>query len=141
MNDSLVRRIRHYLPGSIAAGLPKKIKVIHISSQVSRKLNQTYRRKKHPTNVLSFRYDDSYGEIVICPSIVRREARQRGVSYRLEMTRMVVHAMLHLAGVHHERSKKADIRFLQVERQILSKLFPIQKFKAPSTKSQTNSKN
>ena len=99
------------------------IAVISLSVQKSRELNRIYRKKNKSANVLSFRYDSQYGEILVCAQIIRREARTRGNLYARQMTWMVAHGMLHLAGLHHEEYKSVAKRVEKLEQQILGTLF------------------
>ena len=124
-NKSIYKTIVKRLPVFLKKQLPKKVAVISITEKTSRELNRTYRKKDKPTNVLSFKYGADYGEILVCSAIIRREAKEQGHSYRYQMTWMVLHGMLHLAGWHHERSRVATERVDGVERNILAKIFGI----------------
>ena len=86
-------------------------------------MNREYREKDKPTNVLSFFYSKEYGEILVCPEIIVREAKEQGNTQEFQMTWMIVHGMLHLAGVHHEKSARAEKEVEKMERKILKKLF------------------
>jgi probable rRNA maturation factor len=95
----------------------------------SRELNDRYRGKDKPTNVLSFPAPEAPGEkqigdLVICASVVEQEAREQGKPLRAHWAHMVVHGCLHLAGLDHERA--ADARVMEdKERRILRALgFP-----------------
>jgi len=113
--------VKHF-PIDIQKHLPKEIASIEVSSAKSQQLNWTYRKKRTPANVLSFFYSLEYGEIIVCPVLIRAEAKRQGNSFQYQMTWMIVHGMLHLAGVHHEASaNKAERRFEQIERRVLQK--------------------
>jgi probable rRNA maturation factor len=120
----LVTNLRREVGRTLNKKLPREVAVIYISSRQSQTLNRVYRHKNKATNVLSFRFDKNYGEILICLEVVRREARVQGNSYKYQMTWMVLHGMLHLAGLHHERSKAVAKRVDDLERKLLRKLFP-----------------
>lgn len=70
-----------------------------------RELNKRYRKKNRPTDVLSFAGNGLY-EIVICPSVVRQNAKKFGLSFKSELVRILIHGILHLLGYDHEKSKK-----------------------------------
>jgi probable rRNA maturation factor len=112
------------LPRTIRRKLPRTIRVVPVSSSLSWALNRRYRKKNAPANTLSFRYGPAYGEILLCPTLIRREAKARGNSIRYQMTWMVIHGMLHLAGMHHERSAITAKKVERLERTILDQLFP-----------------
>jgi len=71
-------------------------------------LNKKYRRKNKPTDVLSFLIDEKkcLGEIIICPEIVKENAKKYGISVRKELMKVFIHGILHLCGYNHEKSKK-----------------------------------
>ena len=66
---------------------------------------------------------ETYGEILTCPEVIKREAKEQGNTQEFQMTWMIVHGMIHLAGVHHEKSSIAEKKVGEIERKILSKLF------------------
>lgn len=72
------------------------------------RLNETYRGKAGPTNVLSFPADlpaelqlPLLGDIVICAPVVRREALQQNKSLSAHWAHMAIHGTLHLLGYDH----------------------------------------
>jgi probable rRNA maturation factor len=86
----------------------------------SRKLNSRYRGKDYATNVLSFPASSipvsgpalmPLGDLVICPQVLRSEAREQQKSLRAHWAHLVVHGALHLIGYDHERS--ADARRME----------------------------
>ena len=77
-------------------------------------LNQTWRSKTGPTNVLSFPSDlppelqlPLLGDIVICAPVVRREAREQHKALEAHWAHMTVHGTLHLLGYDHEDEQEA----------------------------------
>lgn len=69
-------------------------------------LNQTYRGKPGPTNVLSFVYDDDErevlrGDIVLCAPLIGLEALSQGKSLAAHYAHLVVHGALHLQAYDH----------------------------------------
>jgi len=74
-------------------------------------LNRSYRRKRGPTNVLSFVYDDRpgmvHGDVVLCLPLVRQEAAEQGKTLAAHCAHLVVHGMLHLQGYDHRRADEA----------------------------------
>ena len=47
------------------------------------------------------------GDLVICPQILRAEARRQHKSLRAHWAHLVVHGSLHLIGYDHQRSSEA----------------------------------
>jgi probable rRNA maturation factor len=92
------------------------------------RLNYDYRHKTGPTNVLSFPFDAPeavdiplLGDIVICASIVRREAVEQSKSVNDHWAHMVVHGALHLLGFDHEQAREAQ-EMEAMETRILAEL-------------------
>lgn len=94
-------------------------------------LNETYRHKQGPTNVLSFAVEDAdllpvpwLGDIVICAPVVEREAREQHKEAPAHWAHMVVHGVLHLLGYDHIDEQEAQA-METVETDILARLgFP-----------------
>ncbi len=71
-----------------------------------KKLNKKFRGKDKPTDVLSFELKDSaekgyLGEIIICPDVVKENAKKYKVTVKSEMIKVFVHGILHLCGYDH----------------------------------------
>jgi probable rRNA maturation factor len=91
-------------------------------------LNNQYRQKSYPTNILSFSYNDLLtkpgslsGDLVICASLLAKEARDLGWDLKRYWALIVIHGCLHLAGFDHQtlaQAKKMEAR----EDQLLQKL-------------------
>jgi probable rRNA maturation factor len=82
-----------------------------ISDAAMARLNQNFRHKRGPTDVLSFpanggskpRQTAPYiGDIAISPQTARRNARRFSRTFPAEMRILILHGMLHLAGFDHE---------------------------------------
>jgi len=99
--------------GRKAAGRELGVRVVGPAE--SRRLNARYRGKDKPTNVLSFPAvempagpERPLGDLVICPDVLRVEAREQGKSLRAHWAHLVVHGTLHLVGYDHEDCADAD---------------------------------
>ena len=82
-----------------------------VDSEEGRTLNRDYRGKDYATNVLSFPYDLEpivSGDLVICPSVVAREAAEQNKPLAAHYAHLVVHGMLHLQGWDHENDTDAQ---------------------------------
>jgi len=91
-----------------------QISVLLVGPAASRALNARYRHLDRPTNVLAFPADAAarrtsglLGDLVICPALLRTEARAQGKSRVAHWAHLVVHGTLHLAGFDHERDADA----------------------------------
>ncbi len=73
------------------------------------RLNADYRRAKYAPGVLTFDYpDQASADVVICPPVVRDEARQRGIPFAHHLSHMVVHGALHAQGYTHDEPGPAE---------------------------------
>jgi probable rRNA maturation factor len=92
-------------------------------------LNQRYRGKDKPTNVLSFPYGDDWpeaaagetaplGDIIIARETLEREAAEEHMPVGHHLAHLVVHGILHLFGFDHEDDAEAE-EMEQLEGEIL----------------------
>ncbi len=105
---------------SIALVAPKEIQ----------KLNKKYRKKDRPTDVLSYTYNKSSGEIVICPQVVKKNAEKFGQPFKKELTQVLIHGILHFLGENHEKSKQKAKQMEKKQNFYLSLINPVRKSKA-----------
>ena len=83
-------------------------------------LNNKYRNKDAPTNILTFSYDaEGDHDIAICLEVARVEALERAIPLRDYVALLVVHGLLHVCGMDHEESEKSSIAMKEREREIL----------------------
>jgi probable rRNA maturation factor len=105
-----------------------------VNAAEGRKLNRSFRGKDHPTNVLSFVYDDAgdaiCGDVVLCVAVIEREAAAQGKPLAAHCAHLVVHGMLHLQGYEHEHEADAS-RMEQREREVLARLGFADPYSAP----------
>lgn len=108
---------------NLATGsLPKEgdLSIAFLSSKEIAQFNERYRKKKGPTDVLSFEGEDSFvGEILISPEVVEKQAKEYGLDFKEEIRRVLVHGILHLSGYDHkEKEDKKKMR--RKEKELLS---------------------
>jgi probable rRNA maturation factor len=104
---------------------PESVTIELISDRAMARLNETYRKKSGPTDVLSFpangahradganepRTEEYIGDIAISPETARRNARRFSLSLPEEMRILILHGMIHLAGFDHETDHGEMDRF------------------------------
>lgn len=119
-----VRALRPLLPKS--KGL--RFEVALISSREIRKLNFSYRGKDQATDVLSFPTPPIFfregilGDVLVCGSVAKRQARELGHSVRVEAWVLLVHGFLHLLGLDHEAGGSAAQKMARFEGILLEAL-------------------
>ena len=85
-------------------------------------LNREYRGKDYATNVLSFPYESEpvvMGDLVICPSVVAKEAAEQNKPLDAHYAHLTVHGILHLQGWDHDNDEDAQA-MEDEEREILA---------------------
>ena len=81
------------------------LSIVLVGEGRMRELNKKYRGKNRATDVLSFSYNDS-GEIVICLREVKKNIKKFKSTFEKELSRVLIHGILHLLGEDHEISKE-----------------------------------
>jgi len=101
---------------------PECVAVRLIEEREMARLNGTYRRKKGPTDVLSFAEKEwgkpgrlaqqtkkargkFLGDIAIAPNVARRNAKELGRTLAGELKVLILHGVLHLLGYDHETDR------------------------------------
>lgn len=92
-------------------------------SQIAR-LNEEYRGKVGPTDVLSFECDGidddmafepdidcvyELGDVIIAPDVAERQTHEFGTTFEGEISLLLVHGLLHLCGYDHIEDDEAAV--------------------------------
>ncbi|UOO82451.1 rRNA maturation RNase YbeY [Uruburuella testudinis] len=97
------------------------ISIILLDEHEARAYNRDYRGKDYATNVLSFALNEGeamfagtfsdglYGDLVICPQVVLKEAAEQGKTPEQHFAHLTVHGILHLMGYDHIEDEEAEI--------------------------------
>ncbi len=95
------------------------LSLVFTNDKSIKKLNNKFREKNKPTNVLSFQIwpdietvppgDVPVGDIVIALETVLREAEEKNISFKHHLTHLLVHGFLHLFGYDHMNDREAKI--------------------------------
>ena len=99
----------HQITAQIACvhALPDAVQLVLIDDEYMSTLNTTYRSKEGTTDVLSFDLgtipgQNSSGEVYISLPQAQRQAAALSVPPLVELARLLVHGLLHLAGWVHD---------------------------------------
>jgi probable rRNA maturation factor len=103
------RRLTTFLAAARkAAALSGSVSVMLMGDKEIRKLNHEFRRKDKATDVLSFPAAEIAagrriaGDLAISVETAAREAEARGHALVFELEILLLHGVLHLAGLDHE---------------------------------------
>ncbi len=97
-------RIRHWLQNVVAQhkGTIRCIQYIFCDDAYLLEINQQYLRHSTLTDIITFRYEEFphplHSDIYISIERVKENAVKFGVSFELELNRVLVHGVLHLLG-------------------------------------------
>lgn len=86
--------------------------VLFSDDQTIQDLNDRFRAKNQPTNVLSFPAPESAdypGDVILAYETCEKEAAQRGISILNHATHLVLHGFLHLLGYDHQSNEEATL--------------------------------
>ncbi len=114
-----------------------ELSLLLVSDRAMQELNQRYRHKDKPTNVLSFPMQDGrdipdgslLGDIVISADTAAREAREMKVPLHQRLNWLLVHGLVHLLGYDHERSTREAALMEAWEHELQQNLMRIERKK------------
>ena len=103
-----------------------ELSILLVEAEYMAELNHRWMDGDGPTDVLAFPMDESsvdhgpgepnggepalLGDIVLCPAVTERQAREHGRSGTAEAEYLLVHGLLHLLGYDHaEPDEKAEM--------------------------------
>jgi probable rRNA maturation factor len=102
------------------------VRQAHIAS-----LNRAHLAHRGATDVISFGFsrpshrDPVVGDIYIAPAVARRNARAAGIPVREELTRLVVHGVLHVLGHDHpEGGDRQHSPMWRKQERLVARLMP-----------------
>ena len=120
--------VGHWVQAAWLQQRPAEVTVRIVDEPESAALNERYRGRRGPTNVLSFPFEAPpgvpttlIGDLVLCAPVVAREAAEQGKAADAHWAHMLVHGMLHLQGHDQQEAEEAE-RMEALEREILGGL-------------------
>lgn len=108
--------------------LKKKIKcqgeltLVFLNKTAAKKINFKFRKKNYATDVLSFKSELAFGELVMCPEVILKQSKANSHSFQAELGYMVLHGILHLLGYDHEGSRAEAKKMFQLQDGIYAKI-------------------
>ena len=108
-----------------------ELSVLLVDEAAMEQLNRQWMDEAGPTDVLSFPMDELrpgreeedpqpglLGDVVLCPQVARRQARQAGHSNEEELLLLTTHGILHLLGFDHAEPEEEQEMF-DLQRRLL----------------------
>jgi len=114
-----IERLRDWALAAVGDARGGELTIRVVGEAESAELNERYRRKRGPTNVLAFPSEPlpeqgadedellPLGDLVICGPVVAREAAEQGKTLEAHWAHIVIHGALHLVGYDHETDAEA----------------------------------
>lgn len=115
-------RVRRWL--SLALTGPAEITVRVVDETEGLRLNASFRRQDHATNVLTFDYAREpvvVADLILCAPVVQRESEALGIPLAHHYAHLVIHGALHALGHDHLKSREAR-RMEALETALLARL-------------------
>ena len=99
------------------------LSIAFVGQKRIRELNKKYRGKNRVTDVLAFpEREIGLGEIIICIRKVKKNARRFSSDFKTELSRVLIHGILHLLGYNHEESEKMAKKMMEKQEYYLAKV-------------------
>jgi probable rRNA maturation factor len=110
-----------------------ELSLLFVNHARMQELNSTYRGVDEPTDVLSFPQYESYrdfpgegeypiGDIVINPHRAEEQAKEAGHTLKKEIRILLVHGIVHLMGMDHEKGGIEAKKMRMMETRLLTGL-------------------
>lgn len=121
--QQMLEHLKKFL--SILGYADRHVSLYLTNDEEIRGLNQQYRNKDKPTDVLSWSYWEEdpespvLGELAVSVDRIHEQAQTNGWDDAVEFTRLLAHGCAHLVGYDHEISGAEEQRMLTVEIEML----------------------
>jgi probable rRNA maturation factor len=108
-----------------------ELSIVWVDDPAMALLNQQYRKRKGPTNVIAFAMREGecsginahlLGDVVISLDTCRKESQIAEIPFEKRLDELLVHGILHLLGYDHEVSDELAARMEQKESELLALL-------------------
>ena len=112
VSRTVLRQFARTLENDVARG--RSFCCLITDDEELRRLNRAFREQDYTTDVLSFPCDadspacsreDSLGEVAISYDRAKQQAGERGHDLQQELQILMLHGLLHLTGLDHERDR------------------------------------
>lgn len=95
-------------------GQSYELSLVFCSQSVSKKLNQKFRKKNKPTNILSFPLTKTSGEIFIDQKTAQTDAKKFELDTLSFVGFLYIHGLLHLKGYEHSSTmKRLELKYFK----------------------------
>lgn len=101
-----------------------ELTIVFLDTGPARKLNWKFRGRDYATDILSFESmgEGSFGEFVMCPQVLAKQAKEHGWAFKFECGLMIIHGILHLLGYDHVGSKGEAEKMYKLQSALVLKI-------------------
>jgi probable rRNA maturation factor len=107
-----------------------EISIVLAGTQKIKEINKKYRKIDLATDVLSFENDGAedknpvrlLGELMICPAVVKKDAKESQKSVDYQFAWVAIHGTLHLLGYDHEKDEAGALKMRKKEAEYLKQI-------------------
>jgi len=102
-----------------------ELNLVFLNKSKARALNKKFRKRNYATDVLSFSPEaagEGLGDLVFCPEVLVKQAKDQGHSFKKELDYMVIHGFLHLLGYDHEKNRREELKMMKLQDKLFAKL-------------------
>ena len=122
MNFSLTKMVKGALPKIPWSKIKNKVigekydlSLVLTNDIIIKRLNSRYLKRNRATCILAFMLSSRQGEIFICPSWIKKIAKENKMNFKYELNKIFIHGLLHLKGREHgKKMEKEETRFLKI---------------------------
>ncbi|QDK45092.1 MULTISPECIES: rRNA maturation RNase YbeY [unclassified Bdellovibrio] len=102
----------------------RELTLVFLDKKPAQKINNEFRGKDYATDVLSFDSMDpsSFGELILCPEVLKKQAKEHKLTFQKELGYMLLHGTLHLLGYDHETNEKDAKKMFDLQDAIFERL-------------------
>lgn len=114
-----VENVLSYILASENIYVPCELSIQYLSQEKMASYNLAYRDLNKPTDVISIECERPaefdgispvmLGDILLCPTVIAKEANELQKSYQYMLCRMIIHGIFHLLGYDHQIELDATI--------------------------------
>lgn len=89
-----------------------QVSISFVSKSKVKAINKQFLKHNYFTDIITFDYSGAKlleGELIICPEVVKTNARDYGSTFSEEMLRVIVHGFLHMMKYDDKSNRKRKV--------------------------------
>jgi probable rRNA maturation factor len=124
INETIISELSRFVLAAQRVHPQAELSLVFVDEVAMAQLHERWMNLPGPTDVMSFPMDELrpgqddedsepglLGDVVLCPSVARRQAEEAGHSLMEELLLLTTHGILHLLGYDHAETAEKNIMF------------------------------